>query len=104
MGSAGLEVATRSDSEERAMAIGRRERVGIAGATTGTVKWVDVARARGAIETDLTDPWEIWFHFSCVDELATQALTVGDRVDVRYLRLDLDGFKYVAHLVRIVPL
>ena len=27
----------------------------------------------------------------------------GDLVVVRYLRLDLDRFKYVAHLVCVVP-
>ena len=72
-------------TQVRPIGIPPRDRVGTAGATSGTVKWVDVSRAYGAIETELTGSWEIWFHFSSIEVPGQASLTAGDRVEVRYL-------------------
>jgi len=101
MGPSGLEIDTPSAAtRRRAGGFPSSDRVGRAGVANGTVQWVDASRAHGAIATEATAALEIWFHFSCVD--ADRPLTAGDRVEVRYLRLDLDRFRYVAHLVTVV--
>jgi cold shock CspA family protein len=101
MSPAGAGVATDSEAGRRHNAP-PRESVGIAGVTGGVVKWVDASRAHGAIATDLTAPWDIWFPLSCVDGQGLERLGPGDRVEVGYIRLDLGSFRYVAHLVRII--
>jgi len=96
-----VEPGSGSDARRDAAAPVPREPVGLAGVTGGTVRWVDASRAHGAIATERTAPWDIWFHFSCIDG-QRPALVPGDRVEVRFLRLDLDSFRYVAHLVKVI--
>ena len=56
----------------------------------------------GAVATAKTQPWDIWCHFSHIDAMGYRALVEGQAVDVEYVRLDQDSFKYIATRVRPV--
>ena len=69
--------------------------------TTGTVKFFKAEKGWGAIEAQATAPWDIWVHFSSIDDPSVpRVLVAGDRVVVDYVRLDHDSFKYIARRVR----
>ena len=66
----------------------------------GTVKWWRDAKGYGVIATPSTEPWDIWCHFSVVDGDGFRTLATGEEVEVEYIRLDQESFKYVARRVR----
>jgi cold shock CspA family protein len=69
------------------------------------VKFWRIDKGHGAICCDHLDPWDIWFHFSAIDtDSHPRSLAVGERVEVQYMRVDQDSFKYVARRVRrLIP-
>ena len=76
------------------------EPMGTARVAIGTVKWWRDAKGYGVIATDSTAPWDIWCHFSVVEGTGFRTLQTGQDVEVEYIRLDQESFKYVARRVR----
>lgn len=66
----------------------------------GTVKWWQDAKGHGVITTPHTAPWDIWCHFSAVEGEGFRTLNAGDEVEVDFVRVDRESFKYVARRVR----
>jgi len=81
------------------------EPLGTLATTQGVVKWWSKDKGYGAIGCDDLDPWDIWCHFSHIEDAGGvfRALNPGDPVEVEYMRLDQDSFKYVARRVRRLP-
>ena len=75
--------------------------VGSVATTTGTVKYWRQEKGHGVIASDGTAPWDIWCHFShIVDMDGFRSLEPGQRVDVEYIRMDRESFRFVAIRVR----
>jgi len=79
------------------------EPLGTQSVAEGTVKWWRDAKGYGVISVSQLAPWDVWCHFSSIemkrpDEFRT--LTAGERVEVEYIRMDQESFKYVATHVR----
>ena len=69
--------------------------------TIGTVKYWREEKGYGAIASDTTAPWGIWCHFArIVDMPGFRSLEPGQRVDVEYVRMDQESFRFVATRVR----
>lgn len=75
--------------------------------TTGTVKFFKADKGWGAIEAEATSPWDIWTHFSSIDQPSSvdgqgffRMLVPGEKVIVDYVRQDHDSFKFIARRVR----
>lgn len=81
------------------------EPIGTPGTAHGVVKWWKQDKGYGAIACDHLDPWDIWCHFSHIEDQGAgyRALSPGDRVEVEYFRSDQDSFKYVGTRVRRLP-
>lgn len=102
MGRGGPNIGKRPDKIVRESAPIPQEPIGTLDTTTGAVKWWDEMRGYGAIETQKTEPWDIWCHVAHIDANGYRTLTPGQRVQVQFMRLDQDSFKYVARHVRPV--
>jgi CspA family cold shock protein len=100
MGRGGPNIGKRPDKIVRESAPPPQEPFFTQDTTTGTVKWWDGMRGYGAIETQKTGPWDIWCSFGHIDAAGYRALAPGQRVEVQFMRLDQDSFKYVATRVR----
>ena len=93
----------RPDKVVRETATPPSEPLGTEAHGSGIVKWWRPEKGYGAVETNETTPWDVWFHFSDVELPGRRELAAGDRVFVHYVRCDQDSFKYVAKSVsRIV--
>jgi|SRR5213595_1491488 len=69
--------------------------------TIGTVKYWRDEKGHGVISCDATAPWDIWCHFShIVDMAGFRSLQPGERVDVEYVRMDQESFRFIATRVR----
>jgi cold shock CspA family protein len=81
-----------------------REPIGTLATAHGVVKWWRDDKGYGAIGCDHLDPWDIWCHFSNIEDTGGgfRTLSPGDSVEVDYIRLDQESFKYVARRVRRV--
>ena len=53
------------------------------------------------IESAQTSPFDIWCHFGVIEMDGFKKLSAGQRVNVEYVRVDQDSFKYVA--TRVSP-
>jgi CspA family cold shock protein len=73
--------------------------IGTSGTAVGIVKWWLDAKGYGAIAIDALAPWDVWCHFSQIDDDGFRSLTPGERVEVDYFRVDRESFKYVAQRV-----
>ena len=102
MGRGGPNVGKRPDKVVREAAPVPQEPIGTQDRTTGAVKWWDEMRGYGAIETAKTGPWDIWCHFSHIDASGYRTLAPGQRVEVEFMRVDQESFKYVAQRVRAI--
>jgi cold shock protein len=81
------------------------EPLGTVATTIGTVKYWRDEKGHGVIASDATAPWDIWCHFArIVDMPGYRSLAPGDRVDVEYVRMDQESFRYVATRVRRLDL
>ena len=77
--------------------------VGSVATTIGTVKYWRDEKGDGVITSDATAPWEIWCHFSHIVEMeGFRRLEPGQLVDVEYIRMDRESFRFVAIRVRQV--
>src|SRR5687767_4941193 len=75
--------------------------VGSVGATIGTVKYWRDEKGYGVIATDATAPWDIWCHFMHIAGMeGFRSLEPGQRVDVEYIRMDQESFRFIATRVR----
>ena len=102
MGSGGPDIGKRPDKVVRETASAPVDAIGTEGITTGTVKWWNDRKGYGAVASKVTEPWDIWCHFSSVLAPGYRSLQSGERVEVAYVRADQDSFKYVARRVRRV--
>lgn len=68
----------------------------------GRVKWWRDVKGYGVIATDATAPWDIWCSFSVVEGEGFRTLQPGQEVEVEYIRLDQESFKYIARRVRSI--
>lgn len=78
------------------------EPLGFRATTEGRVLWWRSEKGTGAIETEVTAPWDVWCHFSAIEMEGFKELWEGQRVEVEYVRADQDTFKYQAVRVRPV--
>jgi CspA family cold shock protein len=90
----------RSDDTAREAAGVPAQPLGTQGTTIGIVKYWHTEKGHGAISTDATAPWDIWCHFSQVVGEGFRSLTPGERVEVDYLRIDQDSFRFMATRAR----
>ena len=93
-------VGKRPDKVVRETATPPPEAFGTEAHGSGLVKWLRLEKGYGAIETQQTTPWDVWFHLSDVELPGYRELAPGDRVFVHYVRCDQESFKYVAKSVR----
>jgi CspA family cold shock protein len=71
------------------------------GKTIGTTKYWRDEKGHGVISSDATAPWDIWCHFShIVDMPGVRSLEPGQRVEVEYIRMDQESFRFIATRVR----
>jgi cold shock protein len=96
----GPDIGKRPDKVVRESAPAPRDPLGATGTTQGTAKWWESAKGYGAIATVTTAPWDIWCHFSHIDGSGYRELSPGELVEVDYVRVDQDSFRYVASAVR----
>ena len=62
--------------------------------TVGTVKYWRDDKGHGVISSDATAPWDIWCHFSAIEQTGVVAtLRSGERVDVTF---DENGRPFLA--------
>ena len=76
------------------------EPLGTRAVAVGIVKWWRDAKGYGVIAVDSLDPWDVWCHFSSIEGEGFRTLTSRQRVEVDYMRMDQESFKYVAVRVR----
>lgn len=78
------------------------EPIGTDATAQGVVKWWRDDKGYGAIGCDQLDPWDIWCHFSHIEDAGGgfRSLKPGEPVEVEYMRIDRESFKYVARRVR----
>jgi len=75
--------------------------LGTVARTIGTVKYWREEKGYGAIASDATAPWDIWCHFMrIVDMPGFRSLEPGQRVDVEYIRMDQESFRFIATRLR----
>jgi cold shock CspA family protein len=72
----------RPDDVARAAAGVPPEPLGTRARTIGTVKWWRGEKGYGAIASAATAPWDIWCHFSNVEQAQFYTLPSGERVRV----------------------
>ncbi|HEY2856314.1 MAG TPA: cold shock domain-containing protein [Gemmatimonadaceae bacterium] len=65
----------------------------------GLVKFWRDDKGYGVIESADTAPWDIWAHFSAIEANGFKSLTVGEQVEVTYLRANQDSYRYIARRV-----
>jgi CspA family cold shock protein len=90
----------RPDDIAREAAPRPTEAIGTMRMGSGTVKWWRDAKGYGAIACAEISPWDIWCHFSAIEETGFRTLTPDESVEVEYYRADQESFKYVARKVR----
>jgi len=78
------------------------EPLGTLDTSRGQVKWWRDAKGYGVIATASTAPWDIWCHFSAIEGEGFRMLQPGQEVEVEYIRLDQESFKYIARRVRAI--
>jgi len=66
----------------------------------GIVKFWRDDKGYGVIESTDTAPWDIWSSFSAIEAKGFKSLTVGERVEVSYVRSNQESYRYVAYRVR----
>jgi cold shock protein len=95
-------IGKRPDKTTREATSRPTEPIGTVATAQGVVKWWRNDKGYGAIGCDHLDPWDIWCHFSNIEDTAGsfRALNPGDPVEVEYVRIDQESFKYVARRVR----
>jgi cold shock protein len=91
---------TKSDDRARQEAPVPAEPFGTRRTALGTVKWWRPAKGYGVIACERLRLWDIWCHFSAIDAEGFRNLTDGELVEVEYIRMDRESFKYVALRVR----
>ena len=75
--------------------------LGSVATTIGTVKYWREEKGYGVIASDATAPRDIWRHFMhIVDMPGFRSLEPGQRVDVEYVRMDQESFRFIATRVR----
>jgi len=99
-----VDIGKRPDKAKREAASDPGEPIGTLATAEGVVRWWRNDKGYGAIGCDVLDPWDIWCHFSAIEDAGGgfRALTPGDAVEVDYMRVDQESFKYVALRVRRV--
>lgn len=100
MGKGGADLGKRADKITREGTPPPPEPLGTQSTTRGTAKWWRPEKGYGAIATAKTAPWDIWCHFSHVEGPGFRELVPGEAVEVDYVRVDQESFKYVASAVR----
>ena len=70
--------------------------LGTGGTTIGVVKYWRNEKGHGAIASDATAPWDIWCHFSHIAGEGFRNFAPGERVEVDYLRMDQESFRFIA--------
>jgi cold shock CspA family protein len=97
-----MDIGKRPDKIRREATSDPAEPIGTLGTAPGVVKWWRDDKGYGAIDCDLLDPWDIWCHFSNIEDTGGgfRALKPGEPVEVEYMRIDQETFKYVARRVR----
>ena len=80
------------------------EPVGTRAVTIGTVKYWHEAKGHGAIASEATAPWDIWCHFGQIEDMpGFRAFQPGQQVEVEYVRVDQESFRYRAARARLLP-
>ena len=75
--------------------------LGTQAATIGTVKYWREEKGYGVISSEATAPWDIWCHFThIVDMPGFRSLNPGQKVEVEYIRMDQESFRFIATRVR----
>ena len=98
-----MDKGKRPEKVRREAASDPTEPLGTLATAQGVVKWWRNGKGYGAIGCDHLDPWDIWCHFSNIEDTGRfRALNPGDRVEVEYMRVNRESFKYVARLVRVL--
>ncbi len=72
---------------------------------TGTVKWFRSDKGYGAVASNATAPFDVWFHYSSFEREAGapfREIEAGTDVEVDFHRANQESFKYVADSVRRV--
>jgi len=77
--------------------------IGSMATTIGTVKYWLEEKGFGVIASDATAPWDIWCHFMhIVDMPGFRSLEPGQRVEVAYIRMDQETFRFIATRARLL--
>ena len=96
-----MERAKRPDDLAREAAGKPPQAIGTVAKTIGTVKYWRDEKGHGVIASDATAPWDIWCHFiHIVDMDGFRSLQSGQRVEVEYIRMDQESFRFIATRVR----
>ena len=100
-----MDIGKRPDKITRETTPSPTQPIGTVGSARGVVKWWQDAKGYGAISCAELDPWDIWCHFAHIEGTGFRSLTPGDIVEVEYVRVDQESFKFVAQRVRrlVVP-
>jgi len=70
----------------------------------GTVKYWRDDKGHGVIASDATAPWDIWCHFGQIEDMSGyRAFLPGQRVEVEYVRVNQESFRYRAARARLLP-
>ena len=94
----------RPDEIAREVAGDPPEPLGTIAVTVGTVKYWRDAKGHGVIASDATAPWDIWCHFGQIDDVTGyRAFEAGQRVEVEYVRVNQESFRYRASRARLLP-
>jgi len=71
--------------------------IGTMATTIGTVKYWREEKGHGVIASDATAPWDIWCHFMHIADMpGFRSLEPGQRVEVEYIRMDQESFRFIA--------
>src|SRR5437667_1574247 len=93
----------RPDALVRDGAGGPPQRIGTVATTIGRVKYWREEKGYVAIASDATAPWDIWCHFMHIADMpGIRSLEPGQRVDVEYIRMDQESFRFIAIRVRLL--
>ena len=97
-----MDIGKRPDTIRREATSDPDDPIGTLAIAQGVVKWWRDDKGYGAIGCNHLDPWDIWCHFSNIEDTGTgfRSLTPGEIVEVEYMRADQESFKYVARRVR----
>ena len=97
-----MDIGKRPDKITRETAPSPTQPIGTVATARGVVKWWRDEKGYGAISCAQLDPWDIRCHLARIEGTGFHSLSPGDMVEVEYMRVDRESFKFVAQRVRLV--